>query len=34
MEFKALSSSERARYDELAADDKERYQREMAVYKR
>mmetsp|Transcript_13506 Transcript_13506/g.25292 ORF Transcript_13506/g.25292 Transcript_13506/m.25292 type:complete len:214 (-) Transcript_13506:420-1061(-) len=32
-EFKALSSSERARYDDLAAKDKERYQREMAAYK-
>lgn len=33
VEFKALSAAERARYDEMAAADKERYQREMAHYK-
>mmetsp|Transcript_44743 Transcript_44743/g.136517 ORF Transcript_44743/g.136517 Transcript_44743/m.136517 type:complete len:100 (+) Transcript_44743:173-472(+) len=33
VEFKALSPGDRAHYDERAAQDKERYQREMAVYK-
>lgn len=33
VEFKALSASERARYDERAAQDKVRYQKEMAIYK-
>ena len=32
-QFKALSEKERAKYDTLAAADKERYQREMAAYK-
>lgn len=32
VEFKAISAAERARYDELAVQDKVRYQREMAVY--
>ena len=31
-EFKAISESEKARWDELAAQDKERYQREMESY--
>lgn len=33
VEFKALSPAERAHYDERAAADKQRYQREMAIYK-
>lgn len=32
-QFKALSESERKKYDDLAVADKERYQREMAAYK-
>ena len=32
MEFKQVSESERARWDQLAAEDKERYQREMEDY--
>lgn len=32
-EFKSLTPSQRARYDQLAADDKERYQREMVSYR-
>ena len=32
-QFKALSEKEREKYDKLAAEDKERYQREMAAYK-
>lgn len=31
--FKALPEDERAYWDQKAAEDKERYQREMAVYK-
>lgn len=31
-EFKALATSERAKWDKKAAEDKERYQREMADY--
>lgn len=31
--FKALSEKEREKYDKLAAEDKERYQRQMAAYK-
>lgn len=33
LEFKALSPEERARIDVLAAEDKERYRKEMATYK-
>ncbi|KAL7531628.1 hypothetical protein ACHAXR_009214 [Thalassiosira sp. AJA248-18] len=32
VEFKAISASERAKWDELAVEDKERYQREMEDY--
>jgi len=32
VEFKALSDGERAKWDKLAAEDKERYQREMEDY--
>lgn len=32
-QFKALSEKDRAKYDKLALEDKERYQREMAAYK-
>jgi len=32
-QFKALTEKEREKYDKLAAEDKERYQRQMAAYK-